>query len=82
VQIAADSGRPAIGDALAGIGTIGVVARSRAAPAMPWIASITLPAGMPLRPDFAQHRPDPRLDRYRGRAGVPQLAPSHRHIEA
>jgi hypothetical protein len=24
---------------------------------------------MPLRPDFTQHRPDPRLDRYRDRVG-------------
>lgn len=32
-------------------------------------AAITFPAGMPRRPDFAQHRPDPRLDRYRDRVG-------------
>ena len=24
---------------------------------------------MPFNPDFSQHRPDPRLDRYRGRVG-------------
>jgi hypothetical protein len=47
-----------------GIGAIGVVSRSRAAPTIPWVAGITLPAEMPRRPDFAQHRPDPRLDRY------------------
>lgn len=36
---------------------------------MPWIAGVSLRAGMPLRPDLAQHRADPRLDRYRDRVG-------------